>query len=395
MNISRVSGDTAMLFSQITGQHEAKRRLAELVDNKRLGHALLLDSKQGTGALPLAIALAQYIHCRDRQGGDACGVCPACVKMNAAAHPDTHFIFPVNTSDMAEAAGNLDIKKPVSDHFIAPWREQIARTGGYLSEQMWYRAIGIDNKQGNISKSEANELIRKMGFKPFESDYKIVVVWLPERMNESAANTLLKLIEEPWENTLFVFVSEQSDRIIKTILSRTQSIAVPPIDTQSLAAHLRRKYNADPAKAEAVALLSLGDRIGAEKIMEDEGEEEFDRFMQLMRLCYQDKHLDLLNWSEEAAALGREEQKAMLEYLLKMFRSNYMLSMGMEELSHLFGRELETCRKLAPYINNGNIEKLIAETEKTIRHIGQNGNPRIVLTHYVLTISKLISTLFK
>ena len=383
-----------MQFKDVIGQQVLKESLARMADNGRVSHAQLFTGKEGTGALPLAMAFAQYINCTNRQDGDSCGQCASCIQMGQLAHPDVHFVFPVNKSKSAEAVSGADGDKPVSDHFIAKWREQVLQTDprGYFNEQAWYRTIDIDNKQGNISRHEADRIIHKLSFKAFESKYKILIVWLPERMNDQASNALLKILEEPWENTVFLLVSESPGRLLRTILSRTQEVNVPAIATDDLAEWLRVHKPLPAADAAHLARIAFGNILEALRLLDEDAvdDEQFDLFVQLMRLSYEDRHMQLLDWAEAVAALNRESQKAFLENTARLLRDAYMLSMGVDEVAYLYGREYDFCRKFAPFVNNRNIDALVEETRRTVGDIARNGNPKIVFSHYALTVSKLI-----
>lgn len=376
-----------MQFKEIIGQEVIVGRLVQGAARGRIGHAQLFTGDEGVGALPLAIAYAQYLNCTDRRDGDSCGQCPSCRQLAQLAHPDVHFVFPVNTPK-----GKSSGEKPLSDHFMPQWRRLVAETGGYFSEPMWYSAIEIDNKQGNISTFEADEIIRKLSFKAFESEYKIVIVWLPERMNTQAANKLLKIIEEPWEKTLFLMVSEAPDRLLPTILSRTQGVSVPAIPDDQAAAWLTARKNLAADDAAKIARLARGSLLEAQRILNQREvqDEYFELFVRLMRLSYEDRHLELLEWAETAASMGREEQKQLMENSIRLIRDSYMLTAGVDRIAFLSGREYEFCRKFAPFVHNGNIEQLVAEMESVIRQVAQNGNPRIIFPHFALTISKLI-----
>lgn len=380
-----------MQFQAILGQEALKAHLVRSVDAGRVSHAQLFTGEAGVGALPLAIAYAQYLNCPHRHDGDSCGVCPSCHQIGQLAHPDLHFVFPVNTPK-----GKSSGEKPLSKHFMTPWRELVLRTGGYFSEQQWYEALEIDNKQGNISTFEADEIIRDLSFKAFESEYKIVLIWLPERMNMQAANKLLKILEEPWEKTLFLLVSEAPERLLPTILSRTQSINIPGIEPEILTAHLQSK-GLNATDAAKIARLSRGSLLEAERLCETlasgENRASFDYFVRLMRLSYENRHMELLEWAESVASLGREEQKNLMVYSIRLLRDSYMLTAGLPDIAYLFGQEYEFCKRFAPFVNNNNIERLVAEMELVIRQIGQNGNPKIIFPHFALTISKLIGPL--
>ncbi len=381
-----------MQFKDVIGQQEVKQKLISSVERGRVSHAQLFVGDEGVGALPLAIAYAQYLNCPHRHDGDSCGECPSCYQIGQLAHPDLHFVFPVNTPK-----GKSGSEKPLSSRFMAQWRELVSSTGGYFNEQMWYEAIDIDNKQGNISTFEADEIIRSLSFKSFESEYKIVLIWLPERMNIPAANKLLKILEEPWDKTLFLMVSQSPDKLLPTIISRTQGVTVPAIDQADLAAWLMSHRNLGAADADKVARLSRGNLLEADRCLQvmssGVGNEAFDLFVQLMRLSYENRHMELLEWAETVAAMGREEQKRLMTNSIRLIRDSYMMTAGVPEISYLFGREYEFCKKFAPYVNNSNVERLVAEMELVVRQVGQNGNPKLIFPHFALTVSKLIGPL--
>ncbi len=375
-----------MRFADVIGQDDLKSMLRRGADEGRVSHAQIFTGTCGAGTLPLALAYVQYLNCRDRRDGDSCGVCPQCVKMAGLVHPDLHFVFPTNST----GGGS----KLLSDNFLPRWRELVAATGGYFDERMWYDKIGLENQQGMIAKREADEVIRKLSFKAFEGEYKTVLIWLPEKMGAEAANGLLKILEEPWEKTLFLLVSVAPGQLLPTIISRVQEVAVPRLDTVSLESYLMSHEGMDANKAAAVARLSAGDLIEAGRIAsrdrDGSTDEDFDNFASLMRLGYGDRHLDLLEWAENMAASGRESQKRFLIYATAMLRESYMIAAGMENISYLWGQERDFCMKFAPFIGNHNIERLVEENRTALLHISQNGNAKIIFTHYALSVSKLI-----
>lgn len=381
-----------MQFKDVIGQQEVKQKLISSVERGRVSHAQLFVGDEGVGALPLAIAYAQYLNCPHRHDGDSCGVCPSCYQIGQLAHPDLHFVFPVNTPK-----GKSSSEKPISSRFMPQWRELVSSTGGYFNEQMWYEALEIDNKQGNISTFEADEIIRALSFKSFESEYKIVLIWLPERMNIPAANKLLKILEEPWDKTLFLMVSQSPDKLLPTIISRTQGITIPAIEQADLAAWLMSHKNLTEADADKIARLSRGNLLEADRYLQaissGAGTEAFDLFVKLMRLSYENRHMELLEWAETVAVMGREEQKRLMSNSIRLIRDSYMMTAGVPEISYLFGKEYEFCKKFAPYVNNSNVEQLVAEMELVIRQVGQNGNPKLIFPHFALTVSKLIGPL--
>lgn len=377
-----------MRFADIIGQQELKRHLAQSVDRGRISHAQLFTGTAGTGALPLAIAYAQYLNCPHRKDGDSCGVCPSCVKIASLAHPDLHFVFPVNKQ------GKKSGEVVLSAEFMPQWRECVASTGGYFTPQQWYDRLDLGKTlRGMISAKEADEIIRRLSFKSFESEYKIMLIWLPETMNDEAANKILKILEEPWEKTLFLLVSERADLLLSTILSRTQEVAVPRLTVEDL----MPMVEGDEQQRRNTARLAAGDLIEMRRLAGGEEDEvrrdSFDLFCRLMRLSYNDKHLELIDWADEVAMLTREQQRSMLRHAARLLRESYMLHAGLGQISYLWGEEAAFCNKFAPFIGNQNIEYLISEIEQAMRQVSQNGNPRIIFTHFALAVSKQINRL--
>ncbi|MDE5945527.1 MAG: DNA polymerase III subunit delta [Rikenella sp.] len=381
-----------MRFSDIIGHDEIKRRLRETVRNGRISHALLFTGGEGAGALPLALAYAQYVNCRHRSEEDSCGECPECYRMQRLEHPDCHYIYPVNVSKEAVVTGRAD-EKPRSEQFVHLWRQAVPRTGGYLTEQEWYAELGIENQQGIINKNDANELVRQMGFKSFEGGYKTVVVWLPERLHEAAANTLLKLVEEPPEKTLFLFVSVEPERIIATIRSRTQIVALPGVPDEVIARELTARQNIPPEEAERIARRAQGSWGTALRLATGQNVSETehqDRFIRLMRLCYQQKYIELFDWAEEMAPLGREAQKQFCTAALGIVRECYLTGIGLPELAYTDPAREQFCRNFAPYVSHITVEGFVAEFELLLAHIRQNGNPKILFTHFAMSVCKII-----
>ena len=377
-----------MQFADIIGQSALKRHLAESIDRGRISHAQLFTGAAGTGALPLAIAYAQYLNCPNRKDGDSCGVCPSCHQIAELAHPDVHFVFPVNKQ------GTKSGEVVLSSDFMPLWREVVAETGGYFTREQWYDRLDLGKTlQGMISAKEADEIIRRLSFKSFESEYKIMIVWLPETMNEEAANKILKILEEPWEKTIFLLVSERPDRLLQTILSRTQEVAVPRLTVEDL----MPMATGDEQQRRNMARLAAGDLIEMRRLAGGEEDavraESFEMFCRLMRLSYNDKHLELIDWADDMAQLTREQQRSMLLHSARLLRESYMLHAGLGSISYLWGEEAKFCNNFAPFIGNQNIEFLIGEIESAMRQIGQNGNARIVFTHFALAVSKQINRL--
>ena len=382
-----------MRFADVIGQQALKEHLARSVDSGRISHAQLFTGISGAGTLPLAVAYAQYIHCRNRQGGDSCGVCPSCKQIEALAHPDLHFIFPVNKQ--GKKSGEVVIS--TAREFVDLWREMWDKSGGYFSPRDWFDAMNLGKTlKGVISAKESEEIIRRLGFKSFESEYKIMIIWLPETMNEEAANRILKILEEPMGKTLFILVSERSDLLLSTITSRTQEVAVPRLSIADLLP-IAQQSQTDATKAQNIARLAAGDLLELRRLLGEADDtiarENFEAFCSLMRLSYNDKHLELMNWADEVAQLSRERQRGMLSDFSRLLREAFMLHAGLESVSYLWGEEADFCRKFAPFIGSQNIEPIIEQIESVVRQINQNGNPRIVFTHFALAVSKHIKRL--
>ena len=381
-----------MRFADIIGQEDLKRHLARSVDAGRVSHAQLFTGASGYGSLALAVAYVQYLCCRHRREGDSCGECPDCKQIEALAHPDLHLVFPVNKQ------GKKSGEAMLSDEFLPQFRALFAERRGYFSSQEWYDRLDLGKTlKGMISAREADEIIRKLSFKSYEADYKAMLIWLPETMNEEASNKILKILEEPWERTVFILVSEQPDRLLPTILSRTQEVSVPRIAPEILEREAASRGITDPTQARNMARLSGGDLLELEHLAAGENEglrkEYFDLFCGLMRLSYNDKHLELIGWAEEVAQLSREQQRGFLRNATRLLRESFMLHAGLGEIGYLWGEELSFCSKFAPFVGTQNIEPLIAEIERAGAQIAQNGNPTIVFTHFALTVSKMIKHL--
>jgi DNA polymerase-3 subunit delta' len=376
--------ESLMLFKEIIGQQEVKQRLLNMIRDDRTPHALLLFGPQGTGKLALAVAMAQYLSCGDRLEDDACGICPSCMKFAKLVHPDLHFVVPVlKTSKVS--------KDPVSDHYIEEWREAFLNNY-YLNENQWYEAIGAENKQGVINKEEALQIIKKLGFKPYESDYRMMVIWLPEKMNQSAANKLLKLVEEPPDKTLMILASENTDRILPTILSRTQLLHVPPLGKTEVKEALLNQAGADLSLVEDAVRRCGGDyNLALQTVQEDEQTLlYFELFTTMMRLAYARNIIELNDWVDRVAGLGRERQKQLINYALRLLRENFMLHMENEVLNYMSSREAGFSERFSPFIHEGNVYNLVESFSEAGNHIEANGNPRIILMDLSIRVIRLL-----
>lgn len=383
-----------MLFSQIIGQQKIKDRFISSVKEGRIPHAQLLYGTEGIGKLPLAIAYAQYICCEDKKEHDSCGVCPSCIKFNKLIHPDLHFVFPV-----IKPAGKSSV---ICDDFISEFREIILEKT-YFSIDEWYAKIAGDAKQGMIYTNESEEIVRKLSMKTYESEYKVMIIWLPEKMHVTAANKLLKILEEPYDKTVFLLVSNAPDQIISTILSRTQQIQIPVLTDKELTEALIN----DPIKeisaqeASDAARISGGSLIKAHMILEDGNENKlnFERFVMIMRSAWQvgnkKDHASLKTlrkWADDMAAnsIGRERQKKFLNYAQRLVRENFILNFHQPELNYLTSYEADFSGRFCPFINERNVEDIVTEFALAEKHIEQNVNAKMVFFDLVLKIIMLL-----
>jgi len=383
-----------MLFSEIIGQQEIKKRFIQTVTEQRIPHAQLLRGPEGVGKLGLAIAYAQYICCENRSATDSCGVCPSCVKYRKLVHPDLHFVFPV-----IKPTGRTSV---VCDDFIADFRSMVLNNM-YFSVNDWYAKISGDAKQGMIYGNESEEIIRKLSLKTYESEYKVMIIWLPEKMNLTCSNKLLKILEEPPEKTVFLLVSNEPDAIITTILSRTQHIHIPRLSETEITNALmwNDELDVEDEDARYAAHIANGSYLNAIAVLNegDENKLNFDRFMLIMRLAWQvgnkKDHASLKTlkkWSDDmaAATIGRERQKNFLSYAQRMTRENFILNLQQPELNYLTSLEADFSKRFSPFINERNVEDLMSEFALAERHIEQNTNAKMVFFDLTLKIIMLL-----
>jgi len=373
-----------MQFKEVVGHQKIKEKLIYTINENRVSHAQLFLGPEGSGNLALAIAYAQYISCENKQENDSCGVCPSCLKFKKLVHPDLHFVFPVATSKTIK-------KDPVSDDYIVQWRESVIENP-YFNQNKWYETIDVENKQGIISKNESYEILKKLNLKTFESEYKIMIIWLPEKMNAFAANKLLKLIEEPPEKTLFLMVSENSEQMLPTILSRTQLFKIPKVDYESIHSNLCDKFGLSQDEAKDISHLANGNYFEAQNLINSVNEENynFEQFTSLMRYSYQRKVLELMEWVEEISRIGREKQKNFLIYAIRLVRENFMLNLQRKEIVYLTQKEFDFSEKFAQFINSENVTEIYEVLNKAHADISMNAYNKIVFLDLALKIIKLI-----
>jgi DNA polymerase-3 subunit delta' len=370
------------VFKDVIGHEEIKQRLITSLQNGRISHAQLFAGNTGYGSMALALAFAQYVFCTGHKKEDACGECPSCRKMKKYIHPDLHFVFPVVRKT----------KSPVSDEYLTEWR-QLLTQGSYFNLEDWYSEMGIeDNAQAAIYTEESVNILRKLNLKSFESDYKIMVIWLPEKMNPECSNKLLKIVEEPFDKTLFLMVSEHPEQIINTIQSRTQRINIPPLQEKEIAEQLIREKGLTDAKAQEYAHIASGNWHRALRLLNESEEQIYnqEKFVSLMRLCWERKMLPVNEWVNEICGLGRERQKNFLQHAIRMIRENFVRNFGLPQLNYMTERENNFSIRFSPYVNEGNVLPLTNEFEQAHNDITRNGNAKIIFTNLCIKVMQNI-----
>ncbi|MDA3893425.1 MAG: DNA polymerase III subunit delta [Salinivirgaceae bacterium] len=372
-----------MNFSKIIGQNNIKNHLIQTVKQGRISHAQLFLGNEGYGSLPLALAYAKYIMCLNKTDTDSCGECSSCRKIAKYQHPDLHFVFPVITPK------NKD--KAVSDTYITEWRQFLLSTP-YGTYNNWLNGLDAGNSQAIIRVDEGKEILRKLNMKSFESDYKIMILWFPEKMNAETANKLLKLIEEPPEKTLFFLVAQNSQYIISTILSRTQLVKITRITEDDLFIGLQEKHQLTEDKARQISRLSEGDYAIAEEYIESsiDMQQNFEQFVQMMRLSYSGKMIDLIKWVDEISKIGREKQKAFLTYSLRMIRENLIINQKQKAMVRMSDNEEGFAEKFARFIHPVNAPHLNSEIDKAILHITRNANAKVVFLDLCIRLNRIL-----
>jgi DNA polymerase-3 subunit delta' len=383
-----------MFFADVIGQNEIKNRFIRTVQEQRIPHAQLISGLEGVGKLPLALAYAQYICCEDKQENDSCGKCPSCVKFAKLSHPDLHFVFPI-----VKPAGKSAV---VCDDFLRDFREFILENQ-YFSVNSWFEEIDASGKQGMIYSNESEEIIRKLSLKTYESEYKIMIIWQPEKMHNSCANKLLKILEEPPAKTVFLLVSDNPDEVLPTIQSRTQRINVPPIEIREIENQLTRNFSVSEEEASHIARLAGGSYLKAKQLalQNEEDKVHFENFATLMRVAWgirNFKNLDkkgdalitLRKFSEDMAKIGRENQKSFLAYAQRMIRENFIYNFQEQNLNYLSPLEQNFSANFSPFINEGNVFEMMSELALAERHIEQNVQAKIVFYDLALKIIMLL-----
>lgn len=374
-----------MKFSDVIGHESAKDYLRGLVEEGNVPHSLMISGPSGIGKMPLALAFAQYLHCTSRHDGDSCGVCPACRQHQSFNFPDMLFCYPVH--------GSKNNRHFVSDDFAPQWKEFLS-ANPLAPYPQWLEAINAENSQPIIKVSESDEIIRKISLSNYSAETKVMLIWLPEKLQPAAANKLLKIIEEPPEGNVFVFVSDSPAEILPTIFSRTQRLDLKPLPADSIAGWLIKRHGVSSQEALRIASASSGSLLKAEEIVsaDNENAEFRELFQTLMRRAFM-KDIDALkDWSEQAASLKREKSRRFIAFASRQIRGNFLAGMGLSELDELDTPDKEFSKKFSAFIHEGNVEEISTNLTEAARDISANGNPRIVFFDLALQMIVLIKS---
>lgn len=379
-----------MFFSEILGQGHIKNHLIQSANKGRVPHAQLFVGPEGSGTLPMAIAYARHLLCSSSDGNNNEKSIACNLKFNTLSHPDLHFAFPVATNDKIKS-------HPVSNHFLEEWRE-LLKEQPYGNLFDWYKKIGVDNKQGQIGVDEAQDIVKSLSLKAYEGNYKIMLIWMVEKMNTTAANKLLKLIEEPQNKTIFILIAEDEEQIINTIKSRCQILHFPPLAEDVIKNALLTKYQLEDSVATKIAHQADGNfNKACDLVYADSEDLQFEEwFVFWIRSAFKAKgnksavH-DLISWSEDVSRTGRETQKQFLQFCLNFFRQALLLNYKTNSLVYFepktIGFNLEN---FAPFVNDANILEISEELQDAIYHIERNGNSKIILTDLSIKLTRLL-----
>ncbi|MDR2835480.1 MAG: DNA polymerase III subunit delta [Bacteroidales bacterium] len=372
-----------MKFNKILGHTEIKNKLISSYKDNRLSHSYLFFGTSGVGKLALAIAYAQYLSCTDKTENDSCGQCPSCIKYEKLIHPDLHFVFPIIT------VNNDKEKRNICDDYIKEWNEFVL-SNYYFSYSDWVinlQSIVDSKSQGEIRVKESTSILNKLSYKSYESNYKIMIIWLPEFMNTEAANRILKLLEEPPENTLFFLVSDERENILSTILSRTQPIKILGIEKETLKSEIIKKYTIDENLANDIIVNCNGSMLEAQKkIIENENTVFiFEEFTKLMRITFSKDIINIINWADKISSIGREKQKNFISYSLNFLREIFVYKIN-SNICSMTSTEKEFAKKFTNFLTKNQVEKISKQLNDTYYYIERNANPKILLSDLAFQI---------
>jgi DNA polymerase-3 subunit delta' len=368
-----------MRFKDIVGQETVKKHLIQTVKDERISHAQLFLGPEGSGSLALALAYAQFISCENKLENDSCGECSSCRKYNKLVHPDLHFSYPFFAKHKEDTALT----------FIEEWRKAFL-ANPYLGLDEWRDQLSADNKQANINIAEAHSIIQKLSMKPFESEYKVLILWLPEYL-EKEGNALLKVIEEPSQKTLFLLVAQSQEQILNTIISRTQIVKIPKLKTEDIEGFLMNDKGVDLTSAAQIAYLSNGNLQSAQQLLIHQENDYHELLRTWFGASWKNNGLKIVELSEgELAKMGRENQKNFLRYGINLMRECMLFMAETPGLIHLPEKELEFISKFSQILNLAKAEAIAEELEKAHYHIERNANPKILFLDVSLKLVKIL-----
>jgi DNA polymerase III subunit delta' len=373
-----------MLFSQLPGLAEVKKVLIDAVRNNHIAHAQLFLGAEGALNLPLALAYSTYLHCQNKGEADSCGICPACSKSLKYIHPDTHFVFPIGNIKGSKDEESFKIEK------LKTWRSFLLQQP-FGNMEDWATFYGGEDKQANISREESREIVKALSLKPFESKNKVMIIWQPEYMHPSAANGILKILEEPSPNTFFILITNAADRLLPTIISRTQLITVPLLRDEELENFLTEQ-GADAKRVPKAAQLADGSLNLAQKILTQEEDNNTQRFIEWMRTCFKRDFVTLVGMAEEYHALDKLGQKNMLTYSINMLRETLLHVSGAGGINRTRGEELQFVQNFGKVLTWQKIEKATKLMSEATYHLERNGSAKMIFLDLSVNLSKTLVT---
>lgn len=375
-----------MQFKSIIGQEAVKKKLLTSAHENRVAHTQLFLGPEGCGSMAIAIAFVQYVNCLSKTEEDSCGICPSCIKYQKFSHPDLHLYFPTTTNNKVK-------KDAKSQLFIQEWREYLESCGAYPTQKGWYEKLGVGNKQGTIYTRDASDITHEISLKPYEAGYKSFIIWMPEKMHESASNKLLKTFEEPPDKTLIILIGERYELLLPTVRSRAQLVKVPKLKDDAVAEALFTKTEATEEEAIIIARQSNGNWNLALDVYEnaEETQTNFILFRQWLRLCFRPgNYLELYRLNGELSGIGRERQKSFLRYGLEIIHSSLLHNQGNSTFVKKTSEELDFSRKFAPYINQANQTEIYKLINESIYHIERNAHGGILFSDLSFKIGSLL-----
>ncbi|HEY9046370.1 MAG TPA: DNA polymerase III subunit delta [Ohtaekwangia sp.] len=373
-----------MKFADIPGLADVKELLIDAVKNNHTAHAQLFVGAEGALNLPLALAYATYLHCENKGEHDACGTCAACVKNAKYIHPDTHFVFPLSNvkNDKDEDRFKAEILKS--------WRAfLLEQPYGTLDD--WTNYYGGEDKLALISREESREIIKRLSLKPFESRHKVMIIWQPELMHSAAANGILKILEEPPPQTFFILVTNAADKLLPTIISRTQIVTVPLLHDEQVIAYMKAKYNLDERKADKVTQLAEGNLNFAIKLIDSEEDDNTKRFIEWMRACFRKSYGSLVAMADEYHSLDKLNQRNLISYSMNMMRESLLNISGASDMNRTRGDELKFVQDFSKVLTLDKVEKSFKLMNDASYHLERNGSAKMIFLDLSLKLSKTLN----